>query len=161
MDDIRSSGAARAGQDIYRLIPYLAFLAEMLIIGVVNHGSITYTLDDAYIHLALAERIGQGTYGINVGEFAAPASSILWPLILAPFSRFGFFAIVPCVLNLAAALGTLTIMAQVAYRALETDSRGSSHTFDTGHQPGGLGIHRHGALHPATARRHRYRRPDR
>jgi hypothetical protein len=121
--DLDSSLAARAGHDVGRLIPHLVFLlialAEVIAIGIVNHGSITYTLDDAYIHLALAERISGGTYGINAGEFAAPASSILWPLILSPFSKFGFFALLPCVLNLAAALGSLMIMARVVYRALE------------------------------------------
>jgi hypothetical protein len=118
------------GVDFYRRMPYLAFLvvaaAEVAAIGFMNHGSLTYTLDDAYIHLALAERIGSGTYGINAGEFAAPASSILWPFILSLFSKTGFFPLVPCVLNLAAALGTLMVMARTARAAIQSDSRGIS-----------------------------------
>ncbi len=50
---------------------------------VLTDGWLVFTLDDAHIHLALADRIAQGTYGINPGEFAAPSSSILWPLVLA------------------------------------------------------------------------------
>jgi hypothetical protein len=127
-EHIAGSGAALAGgsDSLYRLVPYVAFLlavvAELVAIGFVNHGSLTYTLDDAYIHLALAERISAGTYGINVGEFAAPASSILWPFLLSPFARSGFLVLVPCALNLAAALGTLIVMARVTRWALETES---------------------------------------
>lgn len=46
-------------------------------------GALVYTLDDPYIHLALARAIQHGGYGINLGEWASPSSSILWPLILA------------------------------------------------------------------------------
>ena len=45
-------------------------------------GHFVYTLDDPYIHLALAEEIARGTYGINPGEPAAPSSSILYPFLL-------------------------------------------------------------------------------
>ena len=45
-------------------------------------GVFVYSVDDAYIHLALAERIAHGTYGLNLHEFSAPSSSILWPFLL-------------------------------------------------------------------------------
>ena len=48
------------------------------------HGRLGYTLDDPYIHLALAERIARGHYGINLGEVTAPSSSMLWPFLLLP-----------------------------------------------------------------------------
>ncbi len=52
----------------------------------INGGTFSYALDDPYIHLALAENIARGHYGINSNEYSAPSSSILWPFLLAPFS---------------------------------------------------------------------------
>jgi hypothetical protein len=46
-------------------------------------GHLMYTLDDPYIHLALARNIQEGGYGINPGEWASPSSSVLWPFMLA------------------------------------------------------------------------------
>lgn len=43
-----------------------------------------YPLDDVYIHLSMAESILEGGYGINPGEPASAASSILYPLLLLP-----------------------------------------------------------------------------
>ncbi|MFI3189886.1 hypothetical protein BCS42_00295 [Crenothrix sp. D3] len=61
----------------------------------------TYTLDDPYIHLALAKNIWLGTYGINIGEVSAPSSSILWPFLLTPFFVMGkFFEFAPLLINL-------------------------------------------------------------
>ena len=51
-----------------------------------NDGVFTYTLDDPYIHLALAENLLHGHYGINPGEAASPSSSIVWPFLLTPFA---------------------------------------------------------------------------
>jgi hypothetical protein len=59
---------------------------ELAAIVLLNGGHFTYALDDAYIHLALARNIAHGHYGVNAGEFAAPASSALWPFLLAPFA---------------------------------------------------------------------------
>lgn len=65
-----------------------------------NQGHLIYTLDDPYIHLALARNIHQGHYGINPGESTAPSSSILWPFLLAPFAQTGVFILLPLFLNL-------------------------------------------------------------
>ena len=45
-------------------------------------GGFEYPLDDVYIHLAMAEGIAQGTYGVNPGEAASASSSALWPLLI-------------------------------------------------------------------------------
>jgi len=80
------------------VIPSLAMLALIL---QREQGAFTYTLDDPYIHLALAHNIWHGTYGINPQEFAAPSSSILWPFLLAPFASFpAFFEYVPLGINI-------------------------------------------------------------
>lgn len=61
---------------------------EVFMVLAMNNGTLTYTLDDAYIHLAVAENIAQGHYGINTDEFSSPSSSILWPFLLAPFAQY-------------------------------------------------------------------------
>lgn len=66
----------------------LLVLAELLAILAINDGHFTFSLDDPYIHLALAENIWHGHYGVNAGEYAAPSSSILWPLLIAPLTVF-------------------------------------------------------------------------
>jgi len=87
----------------------VAFASLMLYLAVVlglfmailhrNGGVFTYTLDDPYIHLALAEKIAQGHYGINPGEASAPSSSIVWPFLLAPGAREAWGMYLPLVLN--------------------------------------------------------------
>jgi hypothetical protein len=105
------------------LIPYCAFAllvcAELAAILLLNHGFFTYSLDDPYIHLALAERISAGTYGINAGEFAAPASSILWPFLLSLFSGTSLLLYLPLILNVTAACATLYMMDRVTRDSLE------------------------------------------
>jgi hypothetical protein len=81
----------------------LLLLVPLLLLGLQVYwtAGITYSLDDAYIHLALARHILHGHYGINAGEFSAPASSILWPFLLAPFAATPFYEWMPLILNAA------------------------------------------------------------
>jgi len=66
---------------------YLAVVVGLLLIILHRDGGVfTYTLDDPYIHLALAQSIAHGHYGINLSEASSPSSSILWPFLLTPFS---------------------------------------------------------------------------
>lgn len=66
-------------------------------------GAISYPVDDAFIHLALAKQlVTTGTYGITPHEFAAASSSIGWPLLLAgAFAIFGVKVWLPLALNVA------------------------------------------------------------
>jgi hypothetical protein len=64
-----------------------------------DHGVFTYTLDDPYIHLALARSLTHGHYGINVGEASSPSSSVVWPFLLVPFARWAWGEYVPLGLN--------------------------------------------------------------
>lgn len=73
-------------------------------------GVFTYTLDDPYIHLALSEQIAQGHYGLEPGSAAAPSSSILWPLLLAPFAGTPVFEYVPLIINVVAVAATAAIV---------------------------------------------------
>ena len=74
-----------------------AFLATATIITLIlfafllraTSGMFGFTLDDAYIHLALASHILDGHYGLNPNEAAAPSSSILFPFLLAALLKVG------------------------------------------------------------------------
>ena len=57
-----------------------------------SDGHLIYTLDDPYIHLAVARTILQGGYGINVAEYSAPSSSIVYPFLLVITEYIGLGA---------------------------------------------------------------------
>lgn len=73
-------------------------------------GGMFYTLDDPYIHLALAKQLNLGHYGLNPGEVDAPSSSILWPFLLAPWARLPHFDWLPLVINALACGGTALLL---------------------------------------------------
>ena len=81
---------------------------EAALILLLNEGRFVYSLDDPYIHLAVADSLAQGHYGLHPGEAAAPASSALWPFLLAPWGGTAVLEIVPLLLN------ALLCMASVA-----------------------------------------------
>ena len=89
---------------------FVAILVEMIAILRLNNGFFVYTLDDPYIHMALAEQIIEGHYGVNAGEFSAPSSSILWPFLIAPFAFFEYF---PLLVNSASAMLTVFVFFQI------------------------------------------------
>ena len=109
-----------------RRVPLLLLLVlfgfELAAILVADGGHFSYTLDDAYIHLALAENIARGHYGVNLEELSAPSSSIVWPVLLVPFSGFPFGAYVPLLINLLASLGTVYLFGELAARALRSSA---------------------------------------
>ncbi len=117
--------SANSGNPLQRRTLRLAILAAGTYLGLAgfllhailkrNGGQFTYALDDPYIHLALSEGIAHGHYGINAGEPASPASSILWPFLLAIFARFSWQMYVPLALNLLAGVAaSILIGAAVA-----------------------------------------------
>jgi hypothetical protein len=73
----------------------------------------SYPLDDAFIHLALAKNlIHHGVFGVTRFAFTSTSSSVLWPFLLAPFEPiFGVYA--PVVLATLAA-STLPLLAAIA-----------------------------------------------
>ena len=70
-------------------------LAALRIAGVFE-----YPLDDVYIHLAMASGMAGGTYGVNAGEAASAASSILYPVLLMPWPGTEAQRLLPLVWNL-------------------------------------------------------------
>ena len=108
------------GVPVAVLLGVLAVQVALILLR--NGGVFTYTLDDPYIHLALAEGLQHGSYGLNPGEFSAPSSSVLWPFLLVPWVGFAFGDWVPLVLNLAAATATVWVVARVLASALDADA---------------------------------------
>src|SRR5476651_1822788 len=89
-------------------LPLLAAVPAVLLVVQVHFiCGVVYSLDDPYIHLALARQILHGHYGINAGEFAAPSSSILWPFLLAPFTFTRVSEYLPLALDLAALVASV------------------------------------------------------
>lgn len=103
--------------DLFAWLP--ASVVSALILGLAmeilrrDGGQFVYSLDDPYIHLAMAEGIARFHYGINPGEVSAASSSVIWPLLLAPFAVLGIEAWVPLLVNAASAIAA-TLMLQRA-----------------------------------------------
>lgn len=91
----------------------ILFIAVFQAATALTGGRLIYSIDDPYIHLALAERLRDGFYGINPGEPAAPSSSILFPFLLVPLIATPLGALVPLLINAAATLGAVLIVARL------------------------------------------------
>jgi len=80
-------------------------LLQLALIFRRTHGEVLFTLDDAYIHLALAQHLAAaGHYGINASEFAAPSSSIVYPFLLALLLKIGLGQAAAWLVNTVAAV---------------------------------------------------------
>ena len=85
-------------------------LIEFVTIMLLNDWLFVFTLDDPYVHLALAENIKKGHYGVNMSEFSSPSSSVLWPFILAPFSSSPYSAFF---LNVISAIASVIVLVKI------------------------------------------------
>ena len=65
------------------------------------------TLDDPYIHLAVADQILAGGYGVNNGDLSSPSSSIIWPYLMAITEALHLGAYGPMLVSAAAAAATI------------------------------------------------------
>lgn len=101
----------------------LLCLLGVLGITSLSDGHFSYTVDDSYIHLAVAEEIAKGNYGVNPGEFSAPSSSVLWPFLLAPFVSFSWGQFVPLVLGVVSISLSIAIVLR-RLRVLLPDTAG-------------------------------------
>ena len=89
-------------------------MALVLAILKLNHGTLTYTLDDPYITMAVGDQIRHGWYGIRAGEHSSPVSSILMPFLLAPVSGASIYPVFPLLLNSLALFVTIYILHRFA-----------------------------------------------
>ncbi|TVQ93687.1 MAG: hypothetical protein EA397_03765 [Deltaproteobacteria bacterium] len=121
MDNPHEAAARDAiAKAITTVVVLLVSLIAMnaLVILIMSDGVFVYGLDDPYIHLALAENLLQGTYGVNPGEHSSPSSSILWPLLLAPFSWSPW---APLIINTVAALALVVVFAKIGVLTLRDE----------------------------------------
>ena len=103
----RSPGIVVAGVT-GALIAYVALTA----IAMSRNGwNFEYPLDDVYIHLAMAEQIAGGGYGVNPGESASAASSPLYPLLLTPFAGSDMQRWLPLFWNVLALVASAALFA--------------------------------------------------
>lgn len=74
-------------------------------IGKNTGGHYTYSLDDPYIHMAVAKNLSEsGNWGITKYEFSSSSSSLLWTLLLSgTYSMFGVNEFSPLIINILAA----------------------------------------------------------
>ncbi len=85
-----------------------------------SDGHLIFPLDDPYIHLAVAETILEGGYGVNLEETAAPSSSILFPFLLTVGLLAGFGGVSALAFNIPAAAFTAALVAdQIWMRAVK------------------------------------------
>lgn len=98
----------------------LGALLLLLVLGLGRTGGrLVYTLDDAYIHLAVAKNLAlHGVWGITPHGFSSSCSSVLWPLLIAgPLSLVGGGTAVPFVLNTILAVLLLLVGRRLLSRA--------------------------------------------
>lgn len=84
------------------------FILVLQVLSKTNH-ELIYTLDDAYIHMAVAKNFSQhGVWGITPYEFSSTSSSILWTLLLSIyFLLFGVNTLAPFILNVLFSIGVI------------------------------------------------------
>ena len=102
------------------------FVAELALMLRLNGGLFMYTLDDAYIHFALAENLMRGHYGVNLGEVSAPCSSILWPFLIAPLMQLPGGYWMPLVLNLGLTLWAIAVFHRLLEAVFPAEARAGS-----------------------------------
>ena len=97
-----------------------ALLAFAVLMGVAMERAgwvFEYPLDDVYIHMAMAEQIAAGGYGVNAGELASAASSPLYPLLLLPGAGTEFQRYLPLFWNVVALIAVAWLWARILIRA--------------------------------------------
>jgi hypothetical protein len=88
----------------------MLFVAELVASLVLCDGRLVFTLDDPYIHLAVADHILSGGFGVNAAELSSPSSSIIWPYFLAGTEALHLGASGPLLIDIVAACATVVTL---------------------------------------------------
>lgn len=118
--DLLSGSRIRSRPDLRAVLVIAGTLAVLFMLAlasvlVVNEGHFTYALDPAtYTHLAVAQQILHGGYGVFAGEASAPSSSILFPYLIALVSWLGFGQLAPLAINVVSVLLLAPVLCGIA-----------------------------------------------
>ncbi|MEM9147574.1 MAG: hypothetical protein AAGC57_15410 [Pseudomonadota bacterium] len=116
------TGPGRAGA-ITSVLVWAVVMAAVVWLSVhLSDGRLIYSIDDPYIHLALAETILDGGWGINPGEAASPSSSVLYAPLLSIFVALGLGESAP----LAIGIGAAGLAVWLTNRRLWSETEGGS-----------------------------------
>jgi hypothetical protein len=77
-----------------------------------TEGRLVYVIDDAAIHLSVAQNLAEhGTWGVVPGHFESASSSPVWTVLLAGWLRLvpGPDSVAPLALNVLASLGVIAL----------------------------------------------------
>lgn len=85
----------------------LLFALELVVSFHFCNDRLVFTLDDPYIHLAVADQILSGGYGVNGYEASSPSSSIIWPYLLAFTEALHLGPSGPLLINIIAAFASV------------------------------------------------------
>lgn len=99
------------------LAALLAFLALLYASYVAAGGVFEYPLDDPYIHMAMAEQMRAGGYGVNAGEYAAASSSPLFSVLLMPFAGEPAQRLLPLYWNIAGLIAAAWLWGRILWQA--------------------------------------------
>jgi hypothetical protein len=125
MSDIAANRASlvRSGT-IWQSVPVVTallwfglFAAALILSVILCDGRLIFTLDDPYIHLAVADHIRSGGYGVNASEVSSPSSSIIWPYLLAVTETLHLGAFGPLLINAVAAVATVVAFLRILQTA--------------------------------------------
>ncbi|WP_229183636.1 hypothetical protein [Bradyrhizobium oropedii] len=89
------------------------FVVVLICCIVLCDGRLIFTLDDPYIHLAVADHIRSGGYGVNASEVSSPSSSIIWPYLLVVTETLHLGAFGPLLINAVAAAATVVTFLRI------------------------------------------------
>jgi len=99
------------------LVALMAFVFLQDASYVAANGVLEYPLDDPYIHLAMAEQLRAGGYGVNAGEYAAASSSPLFSVLLLPLVGTSWHAWLPFFWNLVGLIVAAWLWGRILWQA--------------------------------------------
>lgn len=106
--------AAASLRPLWGMLSALGGFLALQAVALWHAGVFEYPLDDVYIHLAMAEKIAAGTYGVNAGEPASASSSILYPFLLLPVPGTEIQRLLPLFWNALSVAGSGWVWGRIA-----------------------------------------------